>query len=193
MNTKNFVFKSLCIVLWLSLSFTSVSAQKHWELKLNLLPLVNSTPVELSGEYLLNNKWGIEAGIGYDESKSGRSVLDSVSGNFISTPTGAYSEINFYAGIKYYFLKKAKGDRLFATAMLYRQLYTRYERFDIEVEKTPKGAYAFGAELGYKWLLLERIPIEFSVRLLSGRESSVGGENLPLLDGMLNGKIGYRF
>ncbi|GEM_PF-2130906 len=68
--------KNLFLLYCTLLSIYTAQAQGKFELKANVLPLLLSSQAELSGEYLLGERIGIEAGGGYywSDSQSGYQI-----------------------------------------------------------------------------------------------------------------------
>jgi hypothetical protein len=171
-------------------SIAGAQAQGRLELKLNPVTLVVLPAVELAGEYLLNKRVGLEAGIGFFWEKDVFTGKDTVTGDPVKV-TFRSGQINAYLSGKYYFSPRQGGDRLFAGPVLFHHFYTSLEYTGQPIKK-PGSSTAVGADVGYKWLIRKRWVLEPSLRgifyfqSLSDRErgSFVLGPNL---------KAGYRF
>ncbi|GEM_PF-1190037 len=181
--------KNIFLLYCTLFSIYSAQAQGKVELKANVLSLLFDR-IELSGEYLLSRRIGVEAGIGYEWFKI------SVAEPFV-TPTVVREVresrlINYYLSGKYYFFPKYGGDRLFTGVLLHHQYYASRTVNGQDVEK-PKSATAVGIEPGYKWAIKQRFLIEASTRWNWSFPKNGFGELTYDLDLLINGKIGYRF
>lgn len=89
------IFYSL---LFLVVGTATAAAQGKLELKANLLPILLESRAELSGEYLIGEHIGIEAGIGYGwgTSKSRYRDTTSMSGGTIWTEIRQFRQANYY-------------------------------------------------------------------------------------------------
>ncbi len=119
------------------LLFYTAQAQGKFEIKANVLPFLLSSQAELSAEYLLRERLGIEAGVGYywSESKSGYRDTISTTGGIIWDRITKSRKVNFYVSGKYYFKPKYGGDRFFTGVLLHHVYYSTYTVNGQDVEK----------------------------------------------------------
>lgn len=182
--------KNLLLLCCIVLAIASAKAQGILELKANVLPVVILSRAELSGEYLLSSRIGIEAGAGYEW------INLSLSQPFMMNngPKEIQKSrlINYYLSGKYYFFPKLDGDRLFAGILLHHQYYVSRTLNGQAVEK-PDSITALGIEPGYKWTIRKRFVAEAGLRYLFSWSEDSFGEKVYDVDMVVNGKIGYRF
>lgn len=174
--------KNIFIIYCSLLSFYTAQAQGKVELKADVLAVFESA-VEVSGEYLLASRWGIEAGVGYQAYKY-------INDAYTSTVKSKF--INTYIAGKYYFKPKHGGDRFFVGAVANYYVFLSNTVRGQQIEK-PDNAIIPGIEPGYKWLLKERFIIELSARFLLENKDFVYEDREGYINVLVNGRIGYRF
>lgn len=183
-------FLAVCLFF----SYHTATAQSKLELKANLLPILLESRAELSGEYLVSERIGIEAGIGYGwgTSKSGYRDTTSMSGGTIWTEIRQFREANYYLSGRYYFAPKQGGDRFLMGALMEYRHFTSYTLNGVELER-PEAELHIGVEPGYKWVLNKRFIIEIGTRALFMLGERGLGSGFIDLGFAYNSKIGYRF
>ncbi len=182
--------KNLLLLSYLLLSIASAQAQGRLELKANVLPIAILSRAELSGEYLLSSRIGIEAGVGYEWENL--SLSEPFMMNNGAREIRKSRLMNYYLSGKYYFFPKNGGDRLFTGILLHHQYYLS-RTINGQAAEKPDPVTSFGIEPGYKWTIKKRFVAETGIRwLISWSEVSLGGKIFDL-DMVINGKIGYRF
>lgn len=183
-------FLAVCLFF----SYHNAAAQSKLELKANLLPVLLSSRAELSGEYFLSDRIGIEAGIGYEwgESRIGYTDTTSANGGVIWTTILKGRLVNYYLSGKYYFSPKHGGDRFFAGAIIHHQYYASHVLNGQNTEK-PDSVTGIGIEPGYKWAIKKKIVIEIGMRGLFKLGKNGFGDRTIDFDPAFNGKLGYRF
>ncbi len=186
---------TLCIrsfygLLFLLLCTGSATAQGKLELKINALSFISVTPVELSLEYLLSDRIGMEAGVGYRWDEGSNTRLDT-SMMLIKTSIES-KELNYYLKGKYYFSPKHGGDRFFTGLSLDYRYYTSYTLDEEEAPK-PSDSIGIGIEPGYKWAIRKKWIIETSFLWVNSFKKDTYDRRIIFFDTFLNGRLGYRF
>jgi len=146
---------------------------------------------EASLEYLLGERVGIEAGVGYDWDNGTSARFDS-SLMFINVDVER-RELSAYLQGKYYFSPKVGADRFFAGLSLHYITIPTY-KIDGEESGTLGDAVGFGLEGGYKWAIKERFIGEVGLLMrFTSQENRFSNNRIVSFDGILRAKIGYRF
>lgn len=184
MQINTLCIRSFYGLLFLLLGSASTIAQGKLELKANVLPILASR-AELSGEYLINFKFGIEAGIGYNK-------LEDTKGELPQKDIWTSQLLNLYLSGKYYFSPKHRNDRFFVGVIADYYNHISYQLNGVDIDK-PGSNLGLGLEPGFKWVIREKLLIEASIRGLFYLEEYSYGGRVYNFDTMLNGKIGYRF
>jgi hypothetical protein len=187
--------KSLFTLLIFIIINCTALAQQHLEVKLNrVLPYTLNLPNELTLEYTLCKKIGIEGGIGYEKNYTIYSSYDSI-GNYNILEIFKSKQIRYYIQGKYYFFPRTSNDGFFAGFMFYYNYYTFYEKNDQPLAK-PNDTKAYGLESGYKWIITPNILLELSAGGLLSIEKRRAQDRLSMIYDTIfriNAKLGYRF
>ncbi len=177
--------KNLLLLSCFVLSVASAQAQGTLELKTNVVPYIAGIQINLSGEYIIKKRFGVEASVWYGWDKDQFTDTDTATGAKNNILLKDSQMVLLGAG-KYYFSPKTGGDRFFGGIALYHHFYLSYIR-EIPNEppaEKPKSETGFGVLIGYKWIIKQHFLIEAELLGSISNKSSSG--ILPSL------KLGYR-
>ncbi len=181
---KNLVLmKSTLVFCGLIMTFCGAQAQGKWELKTDVVPYLIEFDINLSGEYILTERIGVEASVWYGSDGFSYTDTDTTTGVSSNVSLENKQMVLFVAG-KYYFSPKHGGDRFFAGLTAYHQFNVVYKQINVSFKK-PQNATGVGVMVGYKWMIKERLVIEAD--LLASYSTDDLFFLLPSL------KLGYRF
>jgi len=185
MKVLIYSFQRISLGVFLILNCHCAQAQGTLELKTNIVPYLVGAPINLSGEYLIKERIGIEASVWYGWDKDEFTITDTITGAKSKVLFKDSQMVLFGAG-KYYFSPKNGGDRFFAGVTLYHQFYLYYKRSlpSQPFIKKPSSETGIGAVIGYKWMIKKRFVLELDILGIITNDSSSG--ILPSL------KVGYR-
>lgn len=181
-------------ILMALVSFTFLGVTNaQVELKVNPLRILLFNSSDLVGEYIVNDNFGVELGVGALYGEYGEIVdLDFKRSGF-----------RVFAAGKYYFMPEDGGDNFYAGIYL-RPRKVTYEDIDDSNDLDygfQQSAFGVGLMTGYKWVGARGITFELG----GGLGRGVGKKNiynddentirLPSLkfDGFLRLSVGYRF
>lgn len=174
---------------------TAAKAQHPLDIKVNFSPTNQKT--QLSLEYLAFPKISFEAGIGTkrEEREYASILLDSMlqSRYFSSRTLNYFLEVRLYTSEQ----KIGQGKGFNVGLLLDYEHFSSYKINNEEVE-TPYYQIGIGGDVGYKWVIWNRLVAEINLQILTAYERYTGNSrfnNYSIfdLDAGFLGKIGYRF
>lgn len=198
--------KKSLLTLLLSSSFILLFAQKHTEISIDLPALsYYNNALELTAEHQLNDRFSILLGASYKfkrrlSHKTGENIIYLEPDSTIVTES-IYERYNsqyldvFIEG-RYYWTPKNGMDRFYVGLGLYGETLIHAEQDYPESRES--GKLSANAPIGYKFVIKDKVSIDFGMNFLFGiqsYENPISGREFSnfAIDVLFNGRVGYRF